>query len=66
MLQAEGMGPHLDAKQRVELSKDGVGPASEPPKPKVCPLALLTNHSGCFCSPCTLTDAGALSRAQEH
>lgn len=34
MMPAEGMGPHADAKQRVELSKEGVGPVGEP-KPKV-------------------------------
>lgn len=44
---AEGMGPHADAKQRVELSKEGVGPAGEP-KPKVSLFGfLLTNYSSC-------------------
>lgn len=48
MMSAEGMGVHPDAKQRVELSKEGVGPTTDPPKPKVRPLALLTNHDGCL------------------
>ncbi|KAE8286480.1 AT-rich interactive domain-containing protein 1B [Larimichthys crocea] len=34
MMPSEGMGAHPDAKQRVELSKEGVCPAAEPPKPK--------------------------------
>lgn len=34
MMPADGMGAHPDAKQRMELSKEGVGPATEPPKPK--------------------------------
>ncbi|CAJ1077766.1 AT-rich interactive domain-containing protein 1B isoform X2 [Xyrichtys novacula] len=34
MMSADGMGAHPDAKQRVELSKDGVYPVSEPFKPK--------------------------------
>ncbi|XP_041814110.1 AT-rich interactive domain-containing protein 1B isoform X2 [Chelmon rostratus] len=34
MMPTEGMGAHLDAKQRVELSKESVCPATEPPKPK--------------------------------
>lgn len=48
MIPAEGMGAHQDAKQRVELGKEGVGPVAEPPKPKVRPLALLTSHIGCL------------------
>lgn len=35
MMPTDGMGPQADAKQRMELSKEGVGPAAEPPKPKV-------------------------------
>ncbi|XP_074541825.1 AT-rich interactive domain-containing protein 1B isoform X1 [Halichoeres trimaculatus] len=34
MMSADGMGAHPDAKQRVELSKDGICPVSEPLKPK--------------------------------
>uniref|UniRef100_A0A3Q3L6F2 AT-rich interactive domain 1B n=1 Tax=Mastacembelus armatus TaxID=205130 RepID=A0A3Q3L6F2_9TELE len=34
VMPAEGMGAHPDAKQRVELSKEGVGPGPEQPKPK--------------------------------
>lgn len=35
MMPADGMGAHPDAKQRLELSKEGVCPATaEPPKPK--------------------------------
>uniref|UniRef100_A0A3B5BD41 AT-rich interactive domain-containing protein 1B-like n=1 Tax=Stegastes partitus TaxID=144197 RepID=A0A3B5BD41_9TELE len=34
MMSAEGMGPHADVKQRVELNKEGIGAATEPPKPK--------------------------------
>lgn len=48
MMPSEGMGAHPDAKQRVELSKEGVCSAAEPPKPKVRPLASLTNHGGCL------------------
>lgn len=48
MMPAEGIGAHPDVKQMVELSKEGVCPATEPPKPKVRPLALLTNHRGCL------------------
>lgn len=48
MMPAEGMGPHADTKQRVELSKEGVGPAGEP-KPKVSLFGfLLTNYSSCL------------------
>lgn len=61
MMPAEGMGPHADAKQRVELSKEGVGPTGEP-KPKVSLFGfLLTNYSSClamaFFSEHTQTDA---------
>ncbi|KAM7395859.1 hypothetical protein PAMA_007237 [Pampus argenteus] len=34
MMPADGMGAHPDTKPRVELSKEGVSPASDPPKPK--------------------------------
>uniref|UniRef100_UPI0037E9784D AT-rich interactive domain-containing protein 1B n=1 Tax=Semicossyphus pulcher TaxID=241346 RepID=UPI0037E9784D len=34
MMSVDGVSAHPDAKQRVELSKDGVCPASDPPKPK--------------------------------
>ncbi|XP_036942680.1 AT-rich interactive domain-containing protein 1B isoform X3 [Acanthopagrus latus] len=34
MMPAEGIGAHPDVKQRVELSKEGVCPATDPPKPK--------------------------------
>ncbi|XP_070782221.1 AT-rich interactive domain-containing protein 1B [Enoplosus armatus] len=34
MMPAEGMGAHPDAKQRVELSKEGVCPATDAPKSK--------------------------------
>ncbi|XP_041660879.1 AT-rich interactive domain-containing protein 1B [Cheilinus undulatus] len=34
MMTSDGMGAHLDSKQRVELGKDGVCPSSELPKPR--------------------------------
>ncbi|XP_069028589.1 AT-rich interactive domain-containing protein 1B isoform X2 [Embiotoca jacksoni] len=44
MMPADGTGPHGDAKQRVELSKEGVGPASDSPKPKKPSVATMTNE----------------------
>lgn len=44
MMPAEAMGAHPDVKQRVELSKEGVCPASEPPKPKKPSVATMTNE----------------------
>ncbi|XP_022626034.1 AT-rich interactive domain-containing protein 1B-like isoform X2 [Seriola dumerili] len=44
MMPAEGMGAHPDTKQRVELSKESVGPATEPPKPKKASVATMTNE----------------------
>ncbi|KAM4522001.1 AT-rich interactive domain-containing protein 1B isoform 2-T2 [Odontesthes bonariensis] len=44
MMPAEGMGPHPDTKQRVELSKEGVGPNADPPKPKKPSVATMTNE----------------------
>ncbi|KAM6992806.1 LOW QUALITY PROTEIN: AT-rich interactive domain-containing protein 1B-like [Tautogolabrus adspersus] len=43
MMSSDGMGARPDAKQRVELSKDGVSPASKPTKPKKPSPATMTN-----------------------
>ncbi|XP_041831336.1 AT-rich interactive domain-containing protein 1B isoform X2 [Melanotaenia boesemani] len=44
MMAAEGIGLHADTKQRPELSKEAVGPAADPPKPKKPSVATMTNE----------------------
>lgn len=61
MMPSEGMGAHPDAKQRVELSKEGVCPAAEPPKPKVRPFGFVNQSQWLFALPTTPASTSSCS-----